>query len=234
MGLILGEFEGASPNPTPVSMGEIENGKKDSPPCKNDQPAGSGGEPMAWEYQPARREEMMSDKNEVLPVEGAVIDTQDRTLLDRVCDYLNDKEWSFTRFEDRDCLVFNLRLRDGGVRVIVDIWEGAGWSRILVYAIYPTFVPEHRRPAVCEAIARINYANILGCFEMDMADGEVRARTTLESDVLIGEEMIDRAIRKSLDLADQYQAALLSVAFGNASAKDVLEMGARDETDTVQ
>lgn len=176
----------------------------------------------------------MSDKNEVLPVEGAVIDTQDRSLLDRVCDYLNDKEWSFTRFEDRDCLVFNLRLRDGGVRVIVDIWEGAGWSRILVYAIYPTFVPEHRRPAVCEAIARINYANILGCFEMDMADGEVRARTTLESDVLIGEEMIDRAIRKSLDLADQYQAALLSVAFGNASAKDVLEMGARDETDTVQ
>lgn len=176
----------------------------------------------------------MTDKSEVIKVEGAVADTQGRSLLERVGDYLADKEWTFTRFEDKDCLVFNLRLRDGSVRVFVDTWEGAGWSRILVYAIYPTFVPEHRRPAVCEAIARINYANILGCFEMDMADGEVRARTTLESDVLIGEEMIDRAVRKSLDLADQYQAALLSVAFGNASAKNVLEMGARDETDTVQ
>lgn len=176
----------------------------------------------------------MSDKNELIKVEGAVIDTQGRTLLDRVGDYLADKEWTFTRFEDKDCLVFNLRLRDGSVRVFVNTWEGVGWSRILVYTTYPTFVPEHRRPAVCEAITRINYVNIFGCFEMDLKDGEVRSRTVLESDLLIGPEMIDRAIRKSLDLADQYQAALLAVAFGNASADDVLEMGARAEAGSVQ
>ena len=176
----------------------------------------------------------MTDKREVIKVEGAVADTQGRSLLERVGDYLADKEWTFTRFEDKDCLVFTLRLRDGSVRVFVDTWEGAGWSRILVLTTYPTLVPEHRRAVVCEAITRINYVNIFGSFEMDMNDGELRTRAVLESDLRIGEEMIDRAIRKSLDLADQYQAALLSIAFGNASAKDVLEMGARAEEGSVQ
>ena len=176
----------------------------------------------------------MAKKNEVIEVETALVDLQARKLLDRVGDYLTEKDWNFSRLEDKDCLSFNLRLRDGSVRVFVDTWEGGGWSRILVYSTYPTYVPVQRRQAVAEAIARINYVNIFGNLEMDMNDGEVRVRTTLEGDAFIGDEMIDRAIRKSLDLADQYQAALLSIAFGNAVPQDVLEMGVRDEGATVQ
>ena len=176
----------------------------------------------------------MAKKNDVIEVETALVDVQARKLLDRVGDYLTEKDWNFSRFEEKDCLTFNLRLRDGSVRVFVDTWEGAGWSRILVYSTYSTYVPVQRRQVVAEAIARINYVNIFGNLEMDVNDGEVRVRTTLEGDSYIGDEMIDRAMRKSLDLADQYQAALLSIAFGNAAPQDVLEMGARDEGATVQ
>lgn len=176
----------------------------------------------------------MAKKTDVIEVDTALVDVQAQKLLDRVGDYLTEKDWNFSRLEDKDCLTFNLRLRDGTVRVFVDTWEGAGWSRVLVYSTYPTYVPAQRRQAVAEAIARINYVNIFGNLEMDMNDGEVRVRTTLEGDAFIGDEMIDRAIRKSLDLADQYQAALLSIAFGNAAPQDVLEMGVRDEGATVQ
>jgi len=176
----------------------------------------------------------MAKKNDVIEVQTTLVDVQARTLMDRVGDYLTEKDWNYSRFEDRDCLTFNLRLRDGSVRVFVDTWEGEGWSRILVYATYPTYVPTQRRQAVAEAIARINYVNILGGLEMDMNDGELRVRTTLEGDSFIGDEMIDRAISKSLDLADQYQAALLSIPFGSAAPHDVLEMGARDDRTTMQ
>ncbi len=129
---------------------------------------------------------------------------------------------------------FGLRLRDGSVRVVVDATEGAGWSRVLVYCIYSTFVPGQLRQAVSEAIARINYAMIFGNFEMDLKDGEVRVRTVLEGDGFVGEPMIDRSVRKSLDLADQYQAALLAVAFGITDPKDVLELGVSSEGETLQ
>ena len=63
---------------------------------------------------------------------------------------------------------------------------------------------------------------------------EVRVGTLLEGDSYIGAAMIDRAIRKSVDLADQYQAPLLSIAFGNASPSDVLAMASRGEEATLR
>jgi hypothetical protein len=69
---------------------------------------------------------------------------------------------------------------------------------------------------------------------MDLKDGEVRVRTVLEDDGFIGEAMIDCAVRKSLDVADQYQASLLAIAFGNASPKDIVEMSSQSEGATIQ
>ncbi|MBP6851025.1 MAG: YbjN domain-containing protein [Rhodoferax sp.] len=176
----------------------------------------------------------MSKKREVIEVEATVVEVHGKTLFDRVTDYLTDKDWGFHVIEDRKCLSFGLRLRDSSVRVLVDAAENEEWSRVLVYCTYPTYVPAPRRLAVADAISRINYVNYVGNLEMDMNDGELRVRTILEGDSLIGEPMIDRAIRKSLDLADQYQAALLSIAFGNALPADVLAMASRGEDATLQ
>ena len=66
----------------------------------------------------------MAKKNEMIEVEAALVDTQARKLLDRVGDYLTEKDWMFSTFEEKDCLSFNLRLRDGNVRVFVDTWGG--------------------------------------------------------------------------------------------------------------
>jgi hypothetical protein len=79
-----------------------------------------------------------------------------------------------------------------------------------------------------------HYASVFGNFEMDLTDGEVRVRTVMESDTFVGEPMIERAIRKSLNMADQYQAALLSIAFGNVAPKDILEMASQSDGATLQ
>ena len=176
----------------------------------------------------------MSEKSDVIDVESSVVEVKGQSLFDRVSDYLTERDWSFSSYADKGYFSFGLRLKDGTVRVMVDAAEGGGWSRVLVYATYPTYVPEQRRQAVSEAVARVNYATVFGNLEMDLTDGEVRVRTVLEGDGLIGEPMIDRAVRKSLDMADQYQAALLAIAFGNASPKDILEMASQSDGATLQ
>ena len=166
--------------------------------------------------------------------DATVVDVQGKTLFDRVSDFLTAKDWGFTVGEDRTFFSFGLRLRDATVRVVVVTVESDDWCRILVYSTYPTYVPGPRRQAVADAISRINYVNLLGSLELDMNDGELRVRTTLEGGHYIGERMIDRAIRKSLDLEDQHQAPLLAIAFGNASPNDVLAMPSRAEANTLQ
>jgi hypothetical protein len=180
------------------------------------------------------REQTMDKKNDAMDEKSALVDSQGKDLFERVCDYLTEKEWAYSTHGEHQCLSFGLRLHDGNVRVVAETVQGDEWSRALVYCTYPTFVPELRRAAVAEAIARINYTVIFGNFEMDLRDGEVRVRTFVESDLFLGEDMIDRAFRTALDLANQYQAAIMAIAYGNASPSDVLEMAGRSTKVTLQ
>jgi hypothetical protein len=76
-------------------------------------------------------------------------------------------------------------------------------------------VPVARRPAESEAIIRINYATVSCSFILDFKEVDTRSKIVVQGDSKIDEPMIDFAIRRSLDLADQYFAAVVSVAFGN-------------------
>lgn len=176
----------------------------------------------------------MSKKREVIDVEATVVEAHEKTLFDRVTEFLTDKDWNFQVVVEQECVSFGLRLRDSNARLMVEAAESEGWSRIMVYCTYPTYVPAARRLAVADAIARINYVNYVGTLELNMNDGVLRVRSCLEGDSLIGEPMIDRAIRRTLDMADHYQAALLSIAFGNALSADVLAMASQGEGETLQ
>jgi hypothetical protein len=176
----------------------------------------------------------MTKKRELIDDSNTVVKAHGETLFERVSDYLTSHDWSFEVVEEGKYLTFGIRLRDAGARVLVDTAEDSAWSRILVYCTYMVFVPVHRRQAVAEALARINFVNSFGNLEMDLNDGEMRVRVILEGDALITEPMIDRAIRRGLELADQYQAALLGIAFGNVSPAEVLVMASRGEDAILQ
>jgi hypothetical protein len=176
----------------------------------------------------------MAKKGEETKVDLITVETQAKTLFDRIIDYVTSNEWTYFEVEEDKCVSFGIRLRDANVRLYVNAEESPTWSRILVHCLYPTYVPAARRQAVADAINRVNYTHMLGNLEMDMQDGELRIRTGLESDLPIGEQMVDRAIRKALNLAEQYQAPLLAIAFGNADPADLLAMASRGEDATLQ
>ena len=157
-----------------------------------------------------------------------------KALFERVEDYMDSNGWNYSKGEDKQAFAMDVAVTDGKVRVVLNVVESEGLQQVLVYSIFPIFVPEHSRARMAEGITRINYATSFGNFEMDLKDGEVRVRTVLEGDGFVAEPMIDRAVRKSLDLADQYQAALLAIAFGNESPQKILEMAERADGSTLQ
>ncbi len=159
---------------------------------------------------------------------------QKKTLFQRVAAYLDTNDWNYTAFEEKHYFTTGTRLKDGSVRTILDVSEQEAWDRVLVYSTYPTYVPEHRRPAMLQAINRINYTLAFGSFDLDMKDGELRVRTVVEGTGDLSEAMIDRVHTSNLRTTDRYQAALLAVAFGNASPDTILELAERGEEAKLQ
>ena len=62
-------------------------------------------------------------------------------------------------------------------------------ERVFVYrSVCPERAPAERRDAVMRYITRVNFGQLIGAFEIDLDDGEVRFRTSLDLD---GERMTD-------------------------------------------
>jgi hypothetical protein len=177
----------------------------------------------------------MPRKIQTIEVEANVIDSAEvPSLYEQVTQWIEQKDWKYDCTEKQDYITFSVGLQDAAVRVSCWLYDSPDWRRLSVSTVFYTRVPAHRRSEVALALARINYLTSVGCFETDVDDGEVRTRTWHESEVAITEEMVDRVIRRSLELADQYQAPLLAVAFGNAPASQVIEMGKRSEQAVLQ
>lgn len=80
-------------------------------------------------------------------------------------------------------------------------------GEVACYSLLPDEVPEGRRAAVADVLTHANYALGVGSFEIDLGDGDVRVRTSLD----LGEA----------DLDDRQLAALLApLVRHNLSAMD--------------
>jgi len=150
-----------------------------------------------------------------------------------VIEWFESKEWSYDSSAEHDSVGSTIRLKDCAVRLRCSVYHQDDWRRVTAYAVFHAYVPENRRTAMAEALARINYSLAVGAFNLDMSDGEVSARNWHSSDTDINLEMIDRTANRALNLAEKFFPALMAVAFGGASPKDVLELANRDD-ETVQ
>jgi hypothetical protein len=88
----------------------------------------------------------------------------------------------------------------------------------VIYGVVPERVPADRRAAVAELVTRINYGLILGSFELDLDDGEVRFKASLARAAPTRAELTPLVITVHAQL-DRWLPALSAVADGAAPAE---------------
>ena len=92
-------------------------------------------------------------------------------------------------------------------------------QRIVAYSIFPHAVPEALRPRLSEMICRINYGLIMGNFEMDWSDGELRYKTSTDIEgIQLTTTMLRNLVYVNFHSVDMYFDALMA---GLTSDKDV-------------
>jgi hypothetical protein len=82
-----------------------------------------------------------------------------------------------------------------------------------VYCVLPDRVPEPRRDAVAMLLTRINYGLVIGNFELDLDDGEVRFKASATAPT---REQLKALVAVALGQTDKWVPAVRAVAAGEA------------------
>jgi hypothetical protein len=95
-------------------------------------------------------------------------------------------------------------------------------AQVLVHAVLPQPVPFDRRVEVALYLTRANYGLVIGNFELDLDDGEVRFKTSIDVEgATLTEALVDHLVIAGAVTTDRYIPGLQAVIDG-MSARDAV------------
>lgn len=139
-------------------------------------------------------------------VVSRLVNPDKRSLNDIIEHFLEENEWGYERLDD-SLLRLAVQGEQGDWVTLVQTDEED--QRCIIYSVYPDLVPESRRETVAAILTQENYEMPVGNFEMDLTDGEVRFRTSLE--VVQGQmtsEWFERMFMVNISITDGYFALI--------------------------
>ena len=142
-------------------------------------------------------------------------------IYDAAVQFFKEEEWVFVEIEGKPALSLNYAGKSGTWSCFAKAEEDK--DMMLFYSYCPVKVPENKRPLVGDFLTRANYGLLIGNFEMDYNDGEVRYKTSIdvEGDRL-SKALVKRLVYDNLAVMDRYLPGVLSVIYGGASPTEAI------------
>ena len=137
-------------------------------------------------------------------------DDIDASILDTVIEFLAEEDWSFARLDDPTTLRLAFQGDNGRWTCYARVREDA--QEFIFYSICPIIAPEDKRSQLSEFLTRANYGLVIGNFEMDFTDGEIRYKTSIdvEGDRL-STSLIERLVYANVTMMDTYLPGIIAV-----------------------
>jgi len=144
---------------------------------------------------------------------------RESSLLDRICEYLDNDDWNYQRRETVVRTAVNAR------NATFDVYATSAEAMEVMrfYTVYPVKVPEARRIAAMEFVTRANYGLLMGNFEFDLSDGEIRYKTAMDVEgVILSDTAICNLITCGVSMADRYFPGMMKVIFSDMDAAEAI------------
>ena len=96
-------------------------------------------------------------------------------------------------------------------------------GQCLFYSSFPTLVPNDKRAAMAEFLTRANHELLMGNFDLDFEDGEVRFKTGIDvMDDQLSLPLFRNVAINNLAMMDQYWPGLMAMLTTDISPADAL------------
>jgi len=132
------------------------------------------------------------------------------SIFQTMVDFFTEDNWPFVAVEDVEMLRIPFNGENGHWMCTAvskeDVHQFAFYSTLLFNA------PEEKRMAVAEFITRANYGLIIGNWELDFDDGEIRYKTSLDIE---GDEistaLIKQVVHANVVITDKYFPGIVEI-----------------------
>ena len=146
-------------------------------------------------------------------------------ILDVVEGFLENDDWPISRVEG--CAVVKTSFEGKNGQFTCYAQERVEQEQFVFYSVFPVRTPENKTHEVAEFITRANYGMIIGNFELDYSDGEVRYKTSVDvEDTEINVVLVRHMIYANVLTMDKYFPGLMRVLYAGidpVSAIDEVE-----------
>ncbi len=148
------------------------------------------------------------------------IDTE-TLIYDALIEFFNAENWNFQSIPEQSTLRLAFEGKNGTWDCYAKVREAQ--KQFVFYSICSVNAPEDKRQAIAEFIARANYGTIIGNFELDFTDGEIRFKTSIdvEGDTL-SSALIKPLVYTNVIMMDEYLPGFLAVVSGELSPVEAI------------
>jgi hypothetical protein len=145
----------------------------------------------------------------------------DTLLFNTIVEFFEEDEWDFQWMENTSFLMLDFSGKNGNWRCYAQAREPQ--RQVVFYSVLPVRAPESKRQAMAEFLTRANYGMVIGNFEMDFEDGEIRYKTSLDVE---GAELLHPLLRQvvyaNIVITDRYLPGIMRVLYSDATPQEVL------------
>ena len=152
-------------------------------------------------------------------------------VFDSVVAFLQEDDWRYEEIPGELAIRFSFSGKSARYECFGQANEDH--EIFVFYSIVPIRVAEEQRQIVAELLARINYGLNIGNFELDMTDGEIRYKTSI--DVEGGEltrRMVETLIAVNISTTDRYFAAFTDVLYAGVAPLEAVGRVERPDPST--
>ncbi len=137
---------------------------------------------------------------------------------------LTDAGWPFSREDDGDGMIdYLLPIANSAFIEAFVMRLSEQHERLVLYVLFRPKAKKEHRAELCEFVARANHGMGDGNFEMDVDEGSVRFRVSLDfTEVSLPALLVRNMILDAMNTIELYEGALARVIAGKAKAKSAL------------
>ena len=142
-------------------------------------------------------------------------------VFDSIVAFLQEDNWRYETIPDESAIRFSFTGKNARYECFGRVNEEH--EIFVFYTMIPVRTPESQLLQVTELLARINYGLNVGNFEIDMNDGEIRYKTSI--DVEGGElssRMVETLIAVNISTTDRYFPSFADVLYAGATPAEAV------------
>ncbi len=146
----------------------------------------------------------------------------EQQIFNALIEFFEEDGWDFQWIPDSPVLSMGFSGQNGKWVCYAQARESE--EQLVFYSVLSVNVPPDKRHKVAEFITRVNYGMVIGNFELDYEDGEIRYKTSIDIE---GTELVASMIRQivyaNLVITDRYLPGIMRVIYSEESPVDVLD-----------